>query len=99
MVVFILDEEDGRDSAQAPEGDKTAAPKIVQDIGEVRHSRAVENGFSIAVELTGLSDSDADELVLASNAASLKSGAGDKDVPPSAESEERVLEPMAAQGE
>lgn len=99
LVVFILDEEDGRDSAQAPEGDKTAAPKIVQDIGEVRHSRAVEKGFSIAVELTGLSDSDADELVLVSNAASLKSGAGDKDVPPSAESEERVLEPAAAQGE
>jgi len=99
LVVFSLDEEDGRDSARAPEGDKTAAPKIVEDIGEVRHSRAAENGFSIAVELTGLSDSDVDELILASNTASLKSAAWDKDVPPSAESEERVLEPAAAQGE
>jgi hypothetical protein len=46
--------------------------RIVEDIGVVRHTKAVENGFSIAVELTGLSDANLNELVRATNAASIK---------------------------
>ncbi len=46
--------------------------KIVENIGVVRHTEAVQNGFSIAVELIGLSDTNLSELVRATNAASLK---------------------------
>jgi len=38
----------------------------------VRHAEAAQNGFSIAVELTGLSEANLSELVRATNAASLK---------------------------
>ncbi|MBN2183256.1 MAG: hypothetical protein JW715_15200 [Sedimentisphaerales bacterium] len=48
------------------------AVRIVEDIGMVRHAEAVQNGFSIAVELTGLSEMNLSELVRATNAASLK---------------------------
>jgi len=44
--------------------------KIMEDIAEVRRTQAIKNGFSIAVELIGLSDSDINELVCATNAAS-----------------------------
>jgi len=53
--------------------------KIIEDIGEVRHTQAVQNGLSIAVELMGLSDSDINELICATNTASMKSGAGGQD--------------------
>ena len=46
--------------------------RVVEDIGVVRHSEAVRDGFSIAVELTGLNETDLSELVRATNAASLK---------------------------
>ena len=61
------------------------AEKIVEDIGEVRHTKAIQNGLSIAVELTGLSDSDVNELIRATNAASVKAGAlsqKGQDIPP-----------------
>jgi hypothetical protein len=46
--------------------------KIVEDIGQVRHTKRIKDGFSIAVELTGLSDPNINELVRVTNAASLK---------------------------
>ena len=75
LVVFRLDEEIlGR-------GEKRMMrPKTIEDIGEVRHTQAVQNGLSIAVELMGLSDSDINELICATNAASMKAGAGGQDV-------------------
>ena len=45
--------------------------KIVEDIGVVRHAENVENGLSIAVELTGLNDSNVSELVRATNIISI----------------------------
>lgn len=51
--------------------------RIVEDIGEVRHVRAIENGFSIAVELTGLSDSNVNELIRETNSASIEAGTGE----------------------
>lgn len=53
--------------------------KIIEDIGQVRHTKEIENGFSIAVELTGLSDTNVNELIRDTNAASLK--ARTQDVP------------------
>jgi len=55
--------------------------RIVEEIGEVRHAEATPGGFSIAVELTGLSDSNVNELIRATNAASVKAGDGTQEVP------------------
>jgi hypothetical protein len=50
--------------------------RIVEDIGEVRHTEATQNGFSIAVELIGLNDSNVNELIRATNAACVKAAVG-----------------------
>jgi len=70
LVVFKLDNEKQHDSGLLRRGKKASA-KIVEDIGEVKHIRAVRSGFSIAIELTGLRDSEVNELIRAANAASL----------------------------
>jgi hypothetical protein len=73
LVVFRLDEEEDQDSTgRKPESDKKAKSKIVEDIGAVRHTKAIKNGFSIAIELIGLSDTDVSELIRATNVASLR---------------------------
>jgi len=72
--------------------------RIVEDIGEVRHTRAIEDGFSIAVELTGLSDSNVSELIRAANAASIRTPGNRQDSPSSVNTEENVSEPAAVQG-
>ncbi|MBL7188324.1 MAG: hypothetical protein ISS70_18520 [Phycisphaerae bacterium] len=51
--------------------------RIVEDIGEVRHVTAIEDGFSIAIELTGLSDSNINELIRETNSASIEAGASE----------------------
>jgi hypothetical protein len=54
-------------------GNKKNRPsRIVEDIGIVRHTEAAENGFSVAVELTGLSETNLSEMVRATNAASVR---------------------------
>lgn len=68
LVILKLSEENDR----SPDPNKTAPEKIVEDIGEVRHTKSIKNGFSIAIELTGLSDPNINELIRATNAASLK---------------------------
>jgi len=78
---------------------KNTPSKIVEDIGEVRHVRTLKNGSSIAVELTGLNDSNINELIRATNAAYKKTSGKGKDAPNSKESEEIVSEPAIAQGE
>ncbi len=76
--------------------------RIIEDIGEVRHVRAIENGQSIAVELTGLSDSDVNELIRATNAASVRESIEAKDVSVSAGDKVGVVqgvgEPVTLQG-
>jgi uncharacterized membrane protein len=47
--------------------------KLVQGVGEVRHVKSIESGQSIAVELTGLKDSDVNELIRATNSAARES--------------------------
>jgi len=73
--------------------------RIVEDIGEVRHAKAIQDGFSIAVELTGLSDSNVSELIRATNAASIRTNGNRQANPDSAETEEKVSKPMAVQGD
>jgi hypothetical protein len=80
LVVFELNGKTGLDSARQG-ADETASVRIVEDVGEVRHVKAIENGFSMAVELTGLGDSDVNELIRATNAASLTARAQNQDVP------------------
>jgi hypothetical protein len=57
---------------------RAAPEKIVENIGEVRHTKSIKNGFSIAVELIGLSDPNISELVRVTNTASLKTRAKSK---------------------
>ena len=94
LVVFSLEEEQNRDSTAV----NTGALKIVEDIGEVKHTRTIPNGWSIAVELTGLRDSDIDELIRATNEASVKMNAKNEKAAASAGSEEGVSLPVGAQG-
>ena len=98
LVVLKLDEEEDQDSAPASQEDETETSKIVEDIGEVRHTKAIQNGFSIAVELTGLSDTDVSELIRATNAASLRTMPESQDVGASENVKEGAAEPVAAQG-
>jgi hypothetical protein len=74
---------------------KNTQSKIIQDIGEVRHVKPMANYSSISVELTGLSDSDLNELIRATNKAYNKS----KDTPDILESEETAAEPVIMQGD
>jgi len=69
-------DEGGIPSSPAAEQRKAAkASRVVEDIGQVRHAEATGNGFSIAVELMGLSDSNVNELIRETNAASMKTAA------------------------
>ena len=94
LVVFSLDEEQGKDLTTA----NAAILKIVEDIGIVRHIRAIPTGLSIAVELTGLNDSNVDKLIRVTNAALIKAGAGNKNAPASTSEEEHMDKPVATQG-
>jgi hypothetical protein len=101
LVVFELNGKTGQDS-DLQKADKNALVRVVEDIGEVKHVKATENGCSIAVELTGLSDSDVNELIRATNAASLATRAENQDVPDSSGnmqmSREAVPEIVAGRG-
>ncbi len=72
LVEFNLDDEQGGDSTTA----NVSTVKVIEDVGVVRHTRSIPDGMSIAVELTGLIDSDIDELVRVTNAALVKVSAG-----------------------
>lgn len=74
LVILKLSEEKKR-KPNSQRTVKIAPDKIVEDIGEVRHTKRIKDGFSIAVELTGLSDPNINELVFATNAASRKNRA------------------------
>ena len=108
LVVFKLDEEENQNSGRENEGGPRhfasqsesagETSKIVEDVAEVRHIKAVEDGFSIAVELIGLSDMDFSELICATNAASLRTRSESQNVPDAENVKEGAAEPAAAQG-
>lgn len=78
VVILKMKEESAVDSQHVSPGSwhKTSrSSRIVEDIGEVRHVRPIDGGFSIAVELTGLSDSNVTELIRETNSASIEAGA------------------------
>ena len=107
LVIVNLSEEKSEDLNPSPKSTsprsvlardrKNTPSKIIEDIGEVRHVKAVENGSSIAVELTGLSDSDLNELIRATNAAYMRTNS--KDTPDSLEAKEIVPAPAIVQGD
>ncbi len=76
LVVLMLDEEESR-------GLKSKKTRIVEDIGQVRHTKVTEGGFSIAVELTGLNESNISELVRVTNETSIKTRAKKSKIPDS----------------
>jgi len=76
VILKLSEEEDNKPGSNRT--DKIASQKIVEDIGEVRHTKRIKNGFSIAVELIGLSDPNINELIVATNSASLKTRAKTK---------------------
>ncbi len=108
LVIVNLSEEKTQDSIPQQKNNsspwvleqnsKTTPSKIIEDIGEVRHVGAIEDGFSIAVELTGLSDSDINELIRAANAASINTNSNLQDTPNSVNTEENAPEAAALQG-
>src|SRR3990172_9578630 len=74
LVVFGLGEQGNKESSRGDADHGKSRPVILEGVGEVRHVKAIESGLSIAVELTGLDDSDVDELIRATNAACLRAG-------------------------
>ena len=98
LVVLELDEGESQNSPPEGEDNKSVTSKIVEDMGVVRHIKTVKNGFSIAVELIGLSDLDVNELIRATNAASLRAGSVGQDVPASDSAENGAMETVAAKG-
>jgi len=71
IIVFKLDEKEDSNSTSQKAGKRTTS-RIIQDICEVKRTKPIDNGLSIAVELIGLSDSDVNELVRATNSASAR---------------------------
>ncbi len=97
IVILKLSEQEQQNSHRTG---NIAPERIVEDIGEVRHTQKIKDGFSIAVELTGLSDPNINELVRETNAVSLKTRAkndaahtfGDSDETMSEKPEPAVLQ-------
>ena len=90
LVVFDLHRERG--SISTNPDSRQLAQKMMEDIGIVRHVRPIQDAFSIAVELIGLSDSNIDELTRATNAASLIACDKDENIPTSGDTVESVPE-------
>ncbi len=95
LVVFNLEEKQVQRTIQRSEDElanremedeerfikvTTVLSRLVEDIAEVRNVKAVANGFSVSVELTGLTDFDVSELVRVTNIASIKYGDDEKSV-------------------
>ncbi len=109
LVIVNLSEEEDRDlnppsknsslRPVIPRNRKKTSSEIIEDIGEVRHVKAIQNGSSIAVELTGLSDSDLNKLIRATNAAYKRTDGNRKDTPDSLEAEVTAVEPVILQGD
>jgi len=79
LIMFELDMAKERDSIKNPENNEvTTVLKIIEDvgiveeIGEVRRTEDVPEGLSIGVELTSLSDTNVNELIRATNVASIR---------------------------
>jgi hypothetical protein len=54
------------------EGQSEGIMKIIQEVGEIKHRREVEDGFEIALELNRVNDREFDELLKLTNSAAMK---------------------------
>jgi hypothetical protein len=102
VVILKLNEKKDRNSITSQDSifvqdGKIKSLRIVEDIGQVRHVKVIQNGFSIAVELTGLSDSDLSELIRTANAALIRNN-NHQDTPNFTNTEEKLQEPTVLQG-
>jgi hypothetical protein len=77
LVVFNLGQH--KDSGSTRRADKLESCNIAEDIGIVRHVKSVQNGVSIAVELTGLNDANINKLICAANTSSRQGDDGNED--------------------
>jgi len=75
LVIMKLDEQKEPEQNDNLQRKDSKSIRIIQDIAEVKHTKALDNNYSIAVELTGLSDTDINELIRATNMASLRAKA------------------------
>lgn len=109
LIILKLSEEHrpdpsaaGNENSVQPKSEqrlKNTPLKIVEDIGEIRHVKALQNGFSTGIELTGLSDSDVNELIRATNVASMKANADAQATASSGiEDEQTASEPALSKG-
>jgi hypothetical protein len=100
LVVMKLGEDDDLQPASLRRygNGRSAALRIVEDIGEVRHIRPLQNTFSIAVELIGLSDADINELIRATNNASRKAAPESQVVHDSVHDRQEAAEPVSVPG-
>ncbi len=96
LVVFNLDGLGDTSSRSQGRTDKPGTLKIVEDVGEVRRAQPTENGLLISVELTGLSDSNVDELIGATNAALLRANTRNSSNVLSAGRKQATEEPVGA---
>ncbi len=73
LIIFILNQtKPTNNPADAQLFQDTVDEKVIESIAMVKHIKAnQEEGFSIALELTGLEDGDIDELIRATNEASI----------------------------
>ena len=68
-VILKLKRENNLHSYQSAKSNTNT--RIIEDIGIVRHTQAVENGLSIAVELNNLNESSISEMVKVTNQANI----------------------------
>lgn len=86
------------DDQKEPDQKGSNSIRIIEDIAEVKHSKALDKNYSIAVELTGLGDTDTNELIRATNQASLRAGARGQAVSSPEEAASEADEKVAVKG-
>jgi hypothetical protein len=109
LVIVNLSEEKDQEANPDPKSSpprpaktrnqKNTSSKIIGDIGEVRQVKTKLNGFSISVELTGLSDSNLNELIRATNAAYQRTNKNNKEFPDFVNAEGPVSATVIEQGD
>ena len=78
LVVFNLGQQKEVDSNRRSA--RLVPYSIAEDIGTVRHISNIENGLSIAIELTGLNDSNINKLICAANTTSRETASSNEAV-------------------
>ncbi len=72
MVVFEVEEEESVNSTYQTTDSEEPKSVIIGGVGIIKNVRAIENGWSVAVELVGLSNTELNILIHATNATSLR---------------------------